>query len=266
MVDEFGDRMKMYEKLQQQRFMPLLPVCVRLDGKSFSIWTKGLNRPFDQNMMSIMRDVTIQLVKETGACMGYTQSDEISLVLYTDNIKSQIFFDGKIQKIISVLAARTSVLFNFYVQRVIPDKAGDLAVFDCRAWQVPNKIEAANTLLWREQDATKNSISMAARSFYSHNELINKSGAVMQDMLMDKGVNWNNYPNQFKRGVFIQKRKVSRKFTNDELARLPNKHEALKNPDLLVERNKIYAMDMPIFKRVTNRVDVIFNGADPVVE
>ncbi|KKL92895.1 hypothetical protein LCGC14_1880070, partial [marine sediment metagenome] len=106
MSDNFGDRMKMYEKAESgRRFMPLLPVYARLDGRSFSRFTKGFNRPYDKRMSEAMIDTTKYLVEETNALIGYSQSDEISLVWYSDSIDSQIFFDGKIQKMVSVLAA-----------------------------------------------------------------------------------------------------------------------------------------------------------------
>lgn len=265
MKAEFGNRMKMYEKLAQQKFIPTLPVCIRLDGRSFSSWTRGLKRPYDAGMMSLMRDLTIALVKETGAVIGYTQSDEISLILHQDNMQSQIYFDGKIQKIISSAAAFTSSRFNKMVEHYIDNPGNKLANFDCRAWQVPNKTEATNTLLWREQDATKNSISMAAHVAYSHRELLNKNSTEKQDMLMEKGVNWNDLPKQFKRGVFVQKCKEVKRFTTEELDKLPLKHEARINPDLHVLRTLVKTIDMPPFTKVINKNEVVFLGQQPLV-
>lgn len=97
--DLFGDRMKMYEGIEAGRsFIPLMPVCIRLDGKAFHNWTKGLERPFDESFRSIMVETTKYLVDETCAVMGYTQSDEISLILYSNKIESQIYFDGNIDE------------------------------------------------------------------------------------------------------------------------------------------------------------------------
>ena len=264
--DDLGDRMKGYESvLAGQRLMPLLPVCVRVDGKGFSKFTKGLNRPYDERLSEIMLQVTIALVKETNALIGYTQSDEISLILYSDSRKSQIYHDGRIQKMVGDIAVCASLTFNDLIKEGLPEKAHLRPRFDCRVWNVPNKMEAANTILWREQDATKNSISMAASHYYSHNKLQNKNGSEKQDMLMDKGVNWNDYPSFFKRGVFVRRESVLRKYDINELENLPKKHAARTNPDLEVERQQVSVLYMPPFSKVTNRVEVIFDKARPDV-
>ena len=46
---------------------------------------------------------------------------------------------------------------------------------------------------------------------------------------------------------------------------LPARHKARQNPDLVIERNIISVIDMPIFNKITNKVDVVFNGEDPKV-
>lgn len=136
-------------------------------------------------------------------------------------------------------------------------------MFDCRAWQVPSKTEATNTLLWRELDAAKNSISMAARSLFSHKELQGKSGSEMQEMMFGKGVNWNDYPAFFKRGTFSQRRRELRELTTAEIDRIPEAHRP--PAGRLVDRASIVRLEMPPFSRVTNRVEVVFDGVDPLV-
>src|SRR5690606_5426481 len=135
--------------------------------------------------------------------------------------------------------------------------------FDCRIFNVPSKDEAVNTLLWRELDATKNSISMAARCYYSHNQLLNLNGKEMKDLLNQKGVNWGSYPNFFKRGTYIVKRVLERKFSNEEIENLPNQHEARRNPNLTIKRSEVQTLELPPLKRVMNRVEVIFDNAEP---
>jgi hypothetical protein len=105
---------------------------------------------------------------------------------------------------------------------------------------------------------------MAARSCYSHNEVFEKSTPEMMDMLMAKGINWNNYPADFKRGHYYQRRKVTRSFTPEELEKLPEKHAAKTNPDLKIERTEIRKLDMPVLSRVPNRIAVVFDGEDPI--
>lgn len=265
-MDQIGDRMKLYEHQEAgRRFIPLLPVCARIDGKRFSKFTKGLQRPYDTRLVELMCHTTAYLVQETQARIGYTQSDEISLIWYSDKYKSQIFFDRRVQKMVSVIASMTTAFFHALLPKHLPEKTGELPLFDCRIWQVPTLEEAANTILWREFDATKNSISMAAHYYYSHKELHKKTGDEMQEMLWRQGINWNDYPSFFKRGTFIQKRKVVRAFTAKEIEQLPPKHEARRNPALTIERSEIQRLDMPPFAKVANRIDVIFYGAKPEI-
>ncbi|MCA9717559.1 MAG: hypothetical protein H6713_26975 [Myxococcales bacterium] len=263
----FADRMKGYEHAEAgRRLMPLTPVIARLDGKGFSRFTASLERPFDRRLSELMIDMTIALVTETGARVGYTQSDELSLLWYSEDYQRQIYHDGRIQKMVSLLAARASVWFNAALPERIPEKAGRAPVFDCRVFPVPNKVEAANVLLWRERDATRNSLSMAARARYSHAQLHGKGHREMHDMLMAKGVNWNDYPAFFKRGTYVQACTVSRPFSADELESLPPKHAAHQNPELVVERRVIDRLELPPIGRVRNRVDVLFDGASPILE
>jgi len=260
----FGDRMKSYEKREAgRRFLPMLPVCVRIDGKRFSRWTQGLKRPYDQRLSDLMVAVTVALVEQTGAVIGYTQSDEISLVLFSDDAKRPVYLDGRIQKMTSILASSATASFNHEARERLPERAGMPALFDCRCWLVPTLEEAANTLLWRERDATKNSVSMAARHYYEHGAIHGKTGVEMQDMLHEKGVNWNDYPAFFKRGTFVRRRSVTRRFTADELAALPERHEARRDPELMVTRSSVEPLAMPPFSKVINRVGVVFRGETP---
>jgi tRNA(His) 5'-end guanylyltransferase len=265
--DNFGDRIKVYEGIEtNQSFIPLLPIIVRLDGRSFSSYTSNMNRPYDLNMVNAMVGTTKALVEETGAVVGYTQSDEITLVLYSPRFDSQIWFDGKKLKIISCLASLCAVEFYKRIVKQIPEKAYSTPTFDCRAFNVPSKVEAANCVLWRELDAFKNAVSSAARYYYSHKELDGKTGNEKQEMLFAKGINFNDYPAFFKRGTFVQKRRSIRKFTPAELAVLPPKHNGRVNPDLEIERTDVIEVDMPSFSKVTNRVEVVFDGATPIVK
>lgn len=259
-----GDRMKMYERREAgRRCMPRLPICVRIDGKTFSTFTRGLARPYDARLSELMVQTTEHLVEKTGAVIGYTQSDEISLVLFTDRPGSQVYLDGRIQKLTSVLASMATATFNARLPSLIPEKADKLALFDCRVWTVPDREEAVNALLWRELDATKNSISMAARAVFSHSQTHKKNGSQLQDMLHEQGINWNDYPSFFKRGTFVQRRSVTRRFTIEERASLPPKHAAHANPELTITRTAIQRLDMPPLRSVINRVAVVFEGAAP---
>jgi tRNA(His) guanylyltransferase len=265
-LDALGDRMKAYEAAEaQRRLMPRLPAMLRLDGRGFSKFTKDFARPFDTEFAQAMRTLTVALVEETNACVGYTQSDEISLVLHSDDPASQIYFDGRIQKIASCLAGFAATRFVPILDRCMTRAHGQFPTFDCRVWNVPTLDEAVNCLIWREQDATKNSISMAARHYYSHAELMNKNGKEMQELLHAKGVNWSDYPAFFKRGSYVRRVHHRRKFTAQDLEALPPMHNARRNPDLELEFSTVEVQELPRLASITNRVDVIFHGAAPEV-
>lgn len=265
MNDALGDRMKLYELAEAgRRFMPLLPIMARIDGRCFSSFTRDMRRPYDLGMTHAMIATTASLVEETNACMGYTQSDEITLAWHSLDPKSQVWFDGRISKMTSQLGALATLYFYRLISGSMDAKYRErLPTFDARVWQVPNRTEGANVFLWREWDCTKNSLTMAASELYSHNELHGKNGADKHEMLFAKGVNWNDYPPEFKRGTYVQRRRVVRPFTASELADLPSKHQAHSNPNLEVERWQIAPLDMPPFATVANREDVIFEGAVP---
>lgn len=263
-ADKLGDRMKAYEAREaQRRLMPLLPIVARLDGRGFSRWTQGLARPYDERLSRVMIETTRQLVAELGARTGYTQSDEISLVFYNPDPKSPPIFEGRVQKLVSVLAALATAHFAQLVREHLPERADRLAHFDCRVWNVPTIEEAANALLWREFDATKNSISMAARAYYAHAELHGKKGSVLQEMLWQKGVNWNDYPAFFKRGTYVQRRTTQHRFTAEELDALPERHAARCDPDLVVERSEVVELSLPPLGSIVNRAELVCLGAQP---
>lgn len=264
--DVFGDRMKMYEQdYAGEKIMPLLPICARLDGKGFSKFTRGMERPYDQRLRAVMKYVTTKLVEKASALVGYTQSDEISLIFYSDSLDKQLFFDRKIQKMVSVLTAMATFCFQEGLKKFMPEYYGKEAFFDCRVWAVPNKMEAVNSLVWRELDATKNSISMAAMCYYSHKQLMNKNSSEKQEMLFQKGINWNVYPTEFKRGTYIMRQKREIPFSAEEIEKLPVKHDARTNPDLKVMRTVVARVELPPIRKIKNKVEVFFEGAEPVL-
>ena len=263
-TDPLGDRMKAYEARTELNLLPMIPTFARVDGRAFHNFTKGLCRPFDVKFNFIMRETALELAKETNACMAYTQSDEITLAWLSTDPKSEIWFNYRHSKMVSQLAALATIHFYQNCVEVLPEYAKKTPTFDARVWQVPNTTEGANIFLWRELDATRNSISMAAQAYYSHKELHEKNSSEKQKMLMKKGINWENYSKQFRRGSYIQRRKFSSPFTAEEIEKLPSKHEARKNPNLVIERSSYVEINMPIFSTITNKEDVIFNGAGPI--
>lgn len=266
--DSLGDRMKAYEaQYSGQQLMPLVPIVARMDGKAFHTFTSGLRRPYDERLTNLMVDTTRYLVMETGADVGYTQSDEISLVWHNNEIGAEVMFGAKLLKMTSILAAMTTAHFNKRLLDFLPEKADKLPLFDARVHSVPTAWEAANYLIWREMDATRNSVSMAAQSKFSHKALHGKTSSEMQEMMFAKdGTNWNDYPSFFKRGTYLARRTISRVFTFDEMVTLPEKHAARANPGLVVERQAVVVLDIPPLRRITNREEVLFDGADAVLK
>lgn len=265
---DLGNRIKQYENDWDRRLIPMCPAVARLDGRSFHNFTKGLTRPFHKPLSDLMINTTKYLTENWNCCISFVQSDEITLVWFCPDFKSELPFGGRIQKMCSVLAGDCSNFFNLLLKKddgmpqCYKKKSPQ---FDCRVFSVPNEAEAANCLLWRELDATRNSVSMAAQSVFSHKELQNKSCRQMHDMLHEKGINWNDYPAFFKRGSYIQRRIIETPFSTEEIDKLPKKHMARINPDLKLLRSQYLEIDMPPLTKVINRKDVIFRGEEPKV-
>lgn len=264
MKDDFGNRMKFYESFEtERRLMKLLPIVARMDGICFHTFCHKLKRPYDERLSSLMIELTLQLIKEFNANCAYTQSDEISLGWNIENYESEMFCNGKILKLNSHLASKTSVKFNRLLPDFLPEKTKDEVCFDARIMTLPNVVEAANMFLWRELDAARNSIQMAGRVYFSHKQLHGKNGSQIQEMLFqEKQINWNDYPSAFKRGTFILRRKV---IGRPDLSKVPEKYKDRINPDLPIEKTEFVKYDMPSFSKVVNRERVLFFGEEPVL-
>lgn len=215
-----SERMKNYYEVRTRTYLTSRTnIIIRLDGKRFSKYTKGLEKPFDMDFVVDMQETAKYLCEKVQGCkMGYVASDEISLWLTDyDDLNTNAWYDGQVQKITSISASHAATKFNqqrllreltsigFLDRNVVENMK--LADFDSRVFQIPELEEVVNYFIWRQQDTTRNSVSMAAQSVFSHRELQGKNGSEMQDMLMlDKGINWNNYPVSCKRGSCIVKR------------------------------------------------------------
>lgn len=226
--DDFGDRMKQYEKLYtSHRVHTNQILCVRIDGKGFSKFTKGFAKPFDDGLNLAMIDTTKQLVKETHAKIGYTQSDEITLIFTPSEKSSEYLFGGKVSKINSVLASMAAANFNHFIAKHAPTQyAGKgLAYFDCRAWAVPDITEASNVILWRVQDARKNSISALFRWTAGHKKMNKLDQKQMKQYLLEhNNVDWNDLPNKYKYGTFVKAVTRNVEFDSASLNEIPIKY------------------------------------------
>lgn len=264
--DDLGDRMKAYEAQETaRRFLPGLPIYARIDGRGFSRFTRGMQRPYDARMSGAMVRATKELVEETHAAIGYVQSDEISLV-WIPAENGQGWFDGKIMKMSSVLAGLASAAFirSLFLEFSLEEALHLMNAtphFDARVISMPSEMEAANMLLWRNMDATKNAISMAASHYYSHKDLQGKSGSDKQEMLWQKGINFNDYPFFFKRGTFVRRETVETMLSQEELLAIPERHR----PTGPVIRSVVKDFDLPPLSKVQNLAGVLFRKEDAVL-
>lgn len=203
MIDPLGDRMKKYEDAYRMHLSPRMPVIIRVDGKAFHTLTRGCERPFDVNLGACMDSTATALLDEVqGARFAYVQSDEISLFLCNYNtFQSQSWFDNNIQKMVSISAAVAATNFTLCWGKNEP------VYFDSRVFILPEN-EVCNYFLWRQNDATRNSIQMVAQSMFSHKELHGKSCGDLQEMMFQKGTNWNEFKAYWKRGRVVTKEGV----------------------------------------------------------
>lgn len=224
--DELGTRMKeFYEGVSKTRLVRRMPVAIRIDGKAFHTFTRGFQKPFDEILVKSMQDIMKYLCENIQGCvLGYTQSDEITLILVDyQNLNSCAWFDYEVQKMCSISASMATMAFNKAFASNVAKQSKRLyreyleekdasyidtleiamnkgAMFDARVFNIP-KEEVANLIYWRQLDATRNSIQMVGQANFSHKELQNKSCNMIQEMLFaEKGINWNDYPTYLKRG------------------------------------------------------------------
>jgi len=230
MNDSLGDRMKRYEYVTRSSLMRRTPAIIRIDGKAFHTFTSGMKKPFDAVLMNAIQDTMRYLCENIQGCVfGYTQSDEISLLVKDyETIETEAWFDYSVQKMCSVTASMATMSFNRFFAKMINVmqeaineswnvtreeeqycemlmKKIHSAMFDARVFSLPRE-EVCNYFIWRQNDATRNSISSAAQSMFSHKQLHGKKSAQMQEMMWsERGVNWNDYPADFKRGACCYK-------------------------------------------------------------
>lgn len=203
-----GDRMKTYEHVYRYAFPRRLPVVIRCDGRAFHGYLRGAVKPFDMPFIADMAEVAKALCAEiSGAVFAYHQSDEISVLVQDwQDTHTEPWFAGELQKIVSISAAvATAALCSIRPGRPL---------FDARAFVLPNTVEVANYFTWRQRDAVRNSISMAAQAHFSHKRLQGVNGNQMQEMLFQEhGVNWNDYPAECRRGQVAVKASGEREVT-----------------------------------------------------
>ena len=233
--DDLGTRMKdFYEGIPKTKLMRRTPVIIRIDGKAFHTFTRGFKRPFDEILIKAMQETTKYLCENIQGCvLGYTQSDEISLVLVDyQRFETSAWFDYEIQKMCSIAASMATMAFNKYLKENAKEYTNHIpyygtiypcddkeqkyidilnkaiekgAMFDARVFNIP-KEEVTNCIYWRQLDASRNSIQMVGQANFSHKELQNKSCNDIQDMLMtQKNINWNDFPTYQKRGTCVIK-------------------------------------------------------------
>lgn len=222
MKDAIGDRIKSnYEDRTRISLPRRSYTIIRIDGKAFHTYTKGLVRPFDDGLIKDMDLTAAYLCKNImGVKFAFVQSDEISLLLTDfEDIGTQAWFDNNLQKMCSVSASMATKAFNeARLKRSGFIKDFKWGEFDARVFQIPQKIEVENYFIWRQQDTTRNSISSVAQSLYSAKQLHGVTTDGMQELIFQKGINWNDYAPKYKRGRLILKEIYEKEpdFTNGE--------------------------------------------------
>lgn len=205
MFDSLGDRMKGYERAYKQVLPNRIPIIIRLDGKAFHSYTKGLERPWDERLIQVMNSVGIQLCHYIdGAQLAYIQSDEISILIHNyKRLNTCPWFNNSIQKMVSVSAATASSHFTLKSVDIFGEYRE--ALFDSRVFILP-EAEVNNYFLWRQLDATRNAIQSLARSKFSHRDCHHKGSNELQEMLWQQyGINFNDIETRHKRGRCVLK-------------------------------------------------------------
>lgn len=210
MKEALGTRMKEFYEKRTRYYLPRKThALIRVDGKAFHTFTKGMQRPFDHSLTNAMNETAIALCSQIqGAKLAYVQSDEISILLTDfDKLTTEAWFDYNIQKMCSVSASIATQAFN----AAFSEKP--IALFDSRVWSISDPVEVKNYFLWRQQDCVKNSISSVAQFHFSPKELHKKHQGDMKDMLHEIGDGWEDYPDVYKNGRVILKEEFQKNDT-----------------------------------------------------
>lgn len=233
--------MKAHEAVETgRRLDPRLPIYARIDGRGFSKFTQGMRKPFDERMSRAMVDAARTVLERTHARVGYTQSDEISLVWETPE-EGDAFFGGKPHKLNSVLAGLATAAFTAALLRQEDDEfarfADRLPHFDCRVFNLPSRTEVAEAFLWRFLDARRNAVSMAARGRFPQKRLQGVSARAALGLLAEDGVDFAALPAAFRLGTFLTRTKVTRALTAADNLHLPERLRP--SPGTLVVREQV---------------------------
>lgn len=259
--DVLGDEIKAHEKLNSDRAASIGdPVVVRVDGASFSKFTRNALKPFDERISTAMIHAAKSAVDEFNCRIGYTQSDEISFLLYSPD--QELPLSARYEKLASRFAAHVTAHFLMRGLELFPELISDrLPSFDGRAMSFPTLDLASKAILWRELDARRNAVSMASRSVFKPNELSGRSSREQREMMASRGLDFDDFPETFRRGAFVRRVKVLRDLTAEELVRIPEKHR----PTGPVERSSIEQVQLPNLSLIDNLADVLVFDADPIV-
>lgn len=221
-----GDRMKAYENVNRFYLTKRMPLIIRIDGRAFHTFCRGFKKPYDLIFAKSMQVTVFNLCKNIEGCrLAYTQSDEISLLLTDyDELETQAWFDKNLQKIVSISASMATLYFNKSFKDLSEEwcesyysawnnseddnryydtlrKTQFTATFDSRAFCIP-KEDCANYFIWRQKDATRNSINSLGQAYFSQKVLQGLNVNQVQDKLVsEKVINWNDQPTEFKRGT-----------------------------------------------------------------
>lgn len=202
MKDDLGDKIKSQFEDALRVYLPRRThLVIRIDGRRFHTFTRKLERPYDRRLADALDSAALALAGEMSGCrLGFGQSDEYSFLL-TDfaSEHEKMWFDGNVQKIVSVAAS----IFTAHFARAFAD-ASSVAVFDARVMVIPRRVDVEQYFIWRQLDATANSLNMLAAAHYSHEELLGRSTAEKHDLLHAKGINWSHAEASFKRGRVIR--------------------------------------------------------------
>jgi tRNA(His) guanylyltransferase len=227
MKDALGDRIKKNYESRYKYFLPRRTyTIIRLDGKAFHTYTANLKKPFDDDLIEDINQTIVNVLPHIqGAVFAYTQSDEISILLADfATIYTDAWFDGNLQKLVSVSASlvtaefnKLRILRNFKYSReegdIIHKATLDdikLACFDSRVFTIPDRTEVMNYFIWRNNDSDRNSISTVAQSLFSHRALQGVSSIDMKKMILKKtNTSWDAFPDFKKYGRVIYKDSVS---------------------------------------------------------
>jgi tRNA(His) 5'-end guanylyltransferase len=268
--DPLGDKVKALEDVANEHaFEPNAFLIARVDGRAFHTFTRGMAKPADLWLLDSMVHATVETAADFKSRLAYVQSDEATFCWhYETPAHGSLPFNGRVQKLCSLIAGVFSACFIDGLVARDPKRyleLGRVPAFDCRIWAVPGAAEQAEAFAWREKDAVKNAVSMAACTVASPSELAGMKHRERLALLEERGFDWEGLPLAFRAGAYVRRQSRMGEIDAETLAKIP----PAKRPaagSLFLRHETAIDPKLQSIHQVYNALEFFTHGVDPLIQ